>query len=203
MIPHEVLNLPWYKVATDLFEINKDVYVLIVDYSSNVFEISKLPDTRSHTVISYMKSHFGRYGIPLIVISDNGPQFASKEFAEFAKKYQFQHITSSLYNPQSNELAELSVQTTKKLVKKAEADHADPYLALLAHRNTPTNEMLGSRAQRLMSRRTRTILPTSKELLKPQVVKNVKEKINEERTKQKSYYVLSRSRHTKTITIAK
>ncbi|XP_035221250.1 uncharacterized protein K02A2.6-like [Stegodyphus dumicola] len=175
MIPHEIPNLPWYKVATDLFEINKDVYLLIVDYYSNFFEISKLPDTRSQTVISYMKSHFARYIIPLIVISDNGPQFSSKEFAEFAKKYQFKHITSSPYHPQSNGLAERSVQTAKKLLKKAQADHADPYLALLAHRNTPTNEMLGSPAQRLMSRRTRTILPASEELLKPQVVKNVKE----------------------------
>ncbi|XP_035223960.1 uncharacterized protein K02A2.6-like [Stegodyphus dumicola] len=142
-----------------------------------------------------MKSHFARYGIPLIVISDNGPQFASKEFAEFAKKYQFKHITSSPYHPQSNGLAERSVQTAKKLLKKAQADHADPYLALLAHRNTPTNEMLGSPAQRLMSRRTRTILPTSEELLKPQVVKNVKEKINQERTKQKSCY----DHHTETL----
>ncbi|XP_035211503.1 uncharacterized protein K02A2.6-like [Stegodyphus dumicola] len=173
MIPHEIPNLPWYKVATDLFEVNKNVYLLIVDYYSNFFEISKLPDTRSQTVISYMKSHFARYSIPLIVISDNGPQFASKEFAN---KYQFKHITSSPYHPQSNGLAERSVQTAKKLLKKAQADHADPYLALLAHRNTPTNEMLGSPAQRLMSRRTRTILPTSEELLKPQLVKNVKEK---------------------------
>ncbi|XP_035212387.1 uncharacterized protein K02A2.6-like, partial [Stegodyphus dumicola] len=144
-----------------------------------LFEISKLPDTRSQTVISSMKSHFARYGIPLIVISDYGPQFASKEFAEFAKKYQFKHITSSSYHPRSNGLAERSVQTAKKLLKKAQADHVDPYLALLAHRNTPTNEMLGSPAQRLMSRRTRTILPTSEELLKPQ----------------KSYY----DRHTKTL----
>ncbi|XP_035232999.1 uncharacterized protein K02A2.6-like [Stegodyphus dumicola] len=119
MIPHEIPNLPWYKVATDLFEINKDVYLLIVDYYSNFFEISKLPDTRSQTVISYMKSHFARYGIPLIVISDNGPQFASKEFAEFAKKYQFKDITSRPYHPQSNGLAERSVQTAKKLLSSS------------------------------------------------------------------------------------
>ncbi|XP_035228815.1 uncharacterized protein LOC118200933, partial [Stegodyphus dumicola] len=50
---------------------------------------------------------------------------------------------------ESNRLAERSVQTAKKLLKKAQVDHVDHYLALLAHRNTPTNEMLGSPAQRL------------------------------------------------------
>lgn len=40
------------------------------------------------------------------VCSDNGPPFSSKSFAAFARKYDFQHVTSSPGYPQSNGLAE-------------------------------------------------------------------------------------------------
>ena len=46
-------------------------------------------------------------------------------------------------------------QTDKQLFKKAERDGEDPWLALLDHRNTPTEGLGTSPAQRLISRRTR------------------------------------------------
>lgn len=67
---------------------------------------------------------FARHGIPEIVISDHGPQYASKEYFKFASDYQFEHITSSPHYPQSNGEAERAVQTVKSLLKKK----GDPYL---------------------------------------------------------------------------
>lgn len=43
------------------------------------------------------------------------------------------------------------------------------HLALLDHRNTPTQGMSSSPAQRLMNRRTKTLLPATENLLRPQV----------------------------------
>ena len=51
--------------------------------------------------------------------------------------------------------------------QKAIAAKEDPYLALLAHRNTPSDGMTTSPTQRLFGRRTRTRLPTSSRLLDP------------------------------------
>ena len=45
---------------------------------------------------------------------------------------------------------------------------SDQYMALLDHRNTPTQGLDSSPVQRFMSRRTRTLIPTTAEL--PQVV---------------------------------
>lgn len=72
-------------------------------------------------VIEYNKSIFSGHGIPEIVTSDNGPKFSSKQFAEFAQHYNFQHITSKI-------TGKLRVkQTIKSRFKKAE----DPSMAML------------------------------------------------------------------------
>ena len=78
--------------------------------------------------INHTKSIFARYGIPETVISDNGPQFSSEAYAQFAREYGFKHATSSPNHPQGNGEAERGVQTIKNLLKK----EGDPYLAFTA-----------------------------------------------------------------------
>ena len=77
--------------------------------------------------------HICMNGIPEVVVSDNGPQFAAEAFEEFAQVYSFEHVTSSPYFPQSNGEAERAVKTIKDLLKK----EGDPYLSLLSYRSTP------------------------------------------------------------------
>ena len=102
LIPSTLPCLPWQKVAMDIFEWKKASYVLIVDYYSRYIEIAKLSRLTSTEVIIHIKSIFTRHGIPETVISDNGPQFSSHEFSQFASKYCFDHVTSNPYFPQSN-----------------------------------------------------------------------------------------------------
>ena len=74
MIPSQLPNRPWEKEAKDLFTWDKSEYLIVVDYHSRFFEVAKLPDTRSHTVITHIKSAFARHRISSEVISDNGPR---------------------------------------------------------------------------------------------------------------------------------
>ena len=67
-------------------------------------------------------------------------------------------------------MAEKAVQTVKNLLKKAIHDKQDPYIALVDYRNTPVSDTLGSPAQRLMSRRTKTLIPTTEKLLQPKTI---------------------------------
>ena len=149
---HEVPAKPWQKVGADLFHFKDNDYLIVVDYFSNFPEVALLKGTTSSTVITHMKSIFARHGIPEIVISDNGPQFASKEFAEFAAKLEFSHITSSPRYPKANGMAERAVQTIKKLLEKADMNNEDPYLAVLAHRSCPDPNGDPSPAEKLMNR---------------------------------------------------
>ena len=165
LILHEQPSRPWQKVATDLFSLQGRNYLLTVDYFSNFFEIDFLPDTTSEYVISKIKHHFARHGIPSLVISDGGPQYTSKQFKTFSEKYGFEHVTSSPGNSQSNGCAEAHVKIAKRIMKKSLLAKEDPYLGLLNWRNTPTEGLDSSPVQRLFGRRTMTTLPTTEQLL--------------------------------------
>lgn len=78
-----------------------------------------------------MKDVFARYGIPDVLVTDNGAQFASAEFAAFAETWSFEHHTLSPGYPQSNGKAENAVQTVKRLFTKYKASGQSEYLALL------------------------------------------------------------------------
>lgn len=143
---------------------------MIADYFSNFFEVDYLITTTATAVIQKLTAQFSRHGIPDIVFSDNGPQFACAEFKKFSRDWEFEHATSSLRYPQANGKVENAVKTCKMLMKKAALSKTDIYLALLAFRNTPSEGVSVSPAQKLFSRRTRNRLPTTAELLMPQVI---------------------------------
>ena len=115
----------------------------------------------SHNVIKEMKAVFARYGNPDVLITDNGPQFTSAEFAVFAKTWMFQHTTSSPYHPQSNGKAHNAVKTVKRLSTKCRESGQLEFLALLDWLNTPTEGVGTSPAQRLMGRRCCCVISTS------------------------------------------
>ena len=112
-----------------------------------------------------MKAVFARYGIPDVLVTDKGHQFASTEFAVFAKTWMFKHTTSSPYHPQSNRKAENAVKTVKRLFTKSKESGQSEFLALLDWCNTPSEGIGLSPAQRLMERRCKTLLPDAGTLL--------------------------------------
>uniref|UniRef100_A0A3Q0QWP2 Integrase catalytic domain-containing protein n=1 Tax=Amphilophus citrinellus TaxID=61819 RepID=A0A3Q0QWP2_AMPCI len=131
MLSQEIPDNQWQTVATDLFTWNSDTYIVICDYLSRYFEIKCLHNTTISAVIHKMKGVFARHGIPEKV----RPCYNSRDFSQFAKRWGFQHITSSPCYPQSNGIAEKTVQTAKRILTKAREDGKDPYLEFLEYRN--------------------------------------------------------------------
>lgn len=97
-----------------------------MDYYSDFVEVSPLRETASAAIIKFMRVQFSRHGIPDVLVTDNGPQFASRVFAEFEKQWAFLRVTSSPYHPRSNGEAESDVKVVKGLFKKALEDKKDP-----------------------------------------------------------------------------
>lgn len=188
LISKEVPEYPFQIVATDLFTHKSREFLLIVDSYSGFFDFRLLKHTTSSEIINHLKSWFATHGIPEKLESDNGPQYNSKEFRQFASTWDFEHSTSSPKFPQSNGLAERFVQTAKNILRKCNRDDTDINLALLMYRNTPRSDTLGSPNQRLMSRNTRFPVTMINEQLKPQIVHDVQRNLQQLRDKQKQYY---------------
>ncbi|CAK1599497.1 unnamed protein product [Parnassius mnemosyne] len=191
MIAVSIPNLPWSKIGTDIFQYGKKSYLIIVDYYSCFTEVALLHETNSKSVINVLRENFARYGIPDIAISDNGPQFSSREFKNFAVEWGFEHITSSPNYAQSNGKSERAVQTIKKILKKSIDSGSDFYLNLLSYRNTPRDN-LNSPAQLLMGRRLKCRLPVHPDLLKIGHVNNESQHkvMLDKQNKYKMYYDL-------------
>ena len=90
--------------------------MLVVDYFSRFPEVIKLTSTTSASVITVLKLIFSRHGIPEVVHSDNGPQYISNEFMQFAQDYGFHQVMSSPHYAQSNGAVERIVQTIKGMI---------------------------------------------------------------------------------------
>ena len=161
-----VPTLPWQIISQDLFEFAQQPYLVTVDHFSDWIEVDKLQNTFSNTVIKCTKSHFARFGTPQICHTDNGSQFISKDFRDFSLKFGFKHTKSSPYHPKGNGRAEAAVKVAKNMLKKC----SDFDVAMLHYRNTPQQGHSYSPSQRLLNRRTRTLLPTSNQLLLPDLV---------------------------------
>ncbi|XP_037564184.1 uncharacterized protein K02A2.6-like [Dermacentor silvarum] len=153
---------PWEEVGVDLFHLNRLDYVLLMDYRLRFPEVISLRSTSAPAVINVIKSVFARHGIPRLVHSDNGPQFAARDFSAFAHSYGFRHVTSSPNFPQSNGEVEQMVRTIKDLLRNAD----DLYFALLAYRDAPGVDGM-SPAQLLMGRRLQTRVPKASHQLEP------------------------------------
>ena len=121
-------------------------------------------------------------------MSDNGPQFSAAEFAEFEDEWGFIHLTSSTGYPKSNGRAEAAVKAAKTMIKKSVKENKDQYAALLELRNTPVQSHGKSPSQMFFCRRTRGMLPTTKQMFKPTTPPDIRQKRAARNRSIKTYY---------------
>jgi hypothetical protein len=97
-------------------------------------------DVSKPLILVELRRMFAAYGLPVELVSDNGPQLVSEEFEIFLKRNGVKHTLSPTYHPASNGLAERNVQTFKQMLKKSNANlplkHRVSDL-LFQFRNTP------------------------------------------------------------------
>ena len=96
------------------------MFFMLVDAHSRWPEVVKMKSTTTKKTTEVMKTLFGSYRIPERVVSDNGPQFISDEFAKFMQQNYVKHIRSTPNHPSTNGLAEYLVQTFKRALQASE-----------------------------------------------------------------------------------
>ena len=129
--PLQVATLPsgpWKKVALDFAgefvaaPAHQRYLIVAVDYYSRWPEVAMCGSPTSAAVISFLTSLFDRFGLVEEVVSDNGVQFTSSEFADFLATHGIRHSRTALYAPQSNSEAERFNRVLKEGIRVSLAE---------------------------------------------------------------------------------
>ena len=80
------------------------VFILTtIDYFTKWAEAVPLKHLTNDQVSSFLENNiFSRFGLPLEIITDNGPAFISTKLTQFLAKLGVKNFTSSAYYPQGN-----------------------------------------------------------------------------------------------------
>jgi hypothetical protein len=107
-----------------------------------------------------MRALVHRFGIPKEIVSDNGTQFRSAEFAQFCKEFGIKQTFIPPFHPQCNGQAERFVDTFKRSMKKCKEEGTDWVQKMLfAYRTTPHSALNGRSPDELfLGRHIRTKL---------------------------------------------
>ena len=149
-------------------------YLVVIDAHSKWIEAYPMSSVTSTSTIEKLRILFAQFGLPNIIVSDNGANFTSAEFQAFCHNNGIKHVTSAPFHPSSNGLAERAVQTVKRgLAKMSQGSITDRLSRFLfRYRNTPLQLVGSSPAELLLGRRVRSLL----DQLKPNSLSQVEEK---------------------------
>ena len=115
------------------------MFLILIDAHSKWIEAFCVASATSNATIECLRQTFAQFGIPEMIVTDNGTCLVSAEFESFLKTNGVKHLTSAPYHPASNGLAERAVQIMKQGLKKVTQGSLNARLAkiLFAYRLTP------------------------------------------------------------------
>ena len=147
------------------------MFLVVVDTHSKLPEMIKMTSTTTEHTIEVLRTIFARLGLPEQLVSDNGPQFSSDEFAIVMRDNYITHKRGAPYHPSKNGSAERFVETFKKALKTSRSLSFQHRLDrfLLAYSNAPHAQTGQPPAVLLMGRRLRSRL----DVLKPDLQRKV------------------------------
>jgi transposase InsO family protein len=185
--PWEWPSRPWERIHIDFAgPFLNSMFLVIVDAYSKWPEVIPMKTTTSSQTVDVLRSVFARNGIPSQIVSDNGPQFTSEEFANFTRGNGIRHITSAPYHPSTNGLAGRFVQSFKMSLKSSRKEGGGVVKKLsnflMAYRNAPQCTTNESQETLFMGRN----LPSRLDLMKPDVRRKVEQKQCEMRERRNS-----------------
>ena len=175
---------PWRDLAIDLLGPlpTGESILVVVDYYSRYYEVDILKSTVASKVISSLEEMFAQHGLPESLMSDNGPQFISAEFAEYMVQQGIRHHKVTAKWPKGNGEVERQNSSLLKRLQIAHAEEKDwkreLNIYLAAYRALPHP------AEVLFGQKIRTKLP---ELSDVHVEQGVRDRDSEQKSKSKSY----------------
>ena len=161
MHPWDWPEHPWQRIHLDYAgPINGKMFLVVIDAHSKWMEVELVQSATAHATIEHLRMIFARFGLPEVMVTDNGTCFTSNEFQEFAQCNSIRHVRIAPYHPSSNGLAERAVQTFKLGLRKQLTGTLQAKLSrfLFHYRLTPNATTGVAPAELLLTRRPRSHL---------------------------------------------
>lgn len=167
MVRKNMPNGPWQEIAIDFLGPLPDgqTLLVVVDYYSRYIEVCEMTQTTSKETINQLSTIFSRFGVPLTLRADNGPQFNAncEEFQVFCEDLGLQLINTIPYWPQQNgevERQNRSILKRLKIAQQLGQDWRKVLSQFLLSYHATTHPTTGRAPSELMfGRRIRTKLP--------------------------------------------
>ena len=97
----------------------KKLLLVTTDYFNKWIEVDAFASIKYRDVTRFIwKNIICRFGIPISIVSDNGPQFDSRVYQDFFQELKIKNLYSTPRYPQSNGQAEASNKTLLTALKK-------------------------------------------------------------------------------------
>ena len=125
-------NFPFEKVSMDISgpygetPRGNQYIVSFVDWLTNWPEAYAIPDKKAQTVSELILTKiFPRYGSPVQLVTDNGPENVNRIMKEALECLSVNHVTTSPYPPQSNAKVERFHKTLADILSKLVRDNEE------------------------------------------------------------------------------
>ena len=126
--PMSVLNIDTVGPLKESFGGLKYV-VVIIDMFTRFVELYAVPDASAKAAVNAMLQHFGRYGCPRTILSDNGSQYVNDLVAKFLDMAGTEHNRTLAYSKEENGIVE---RANKEFMR-----HLRALLQSVDHRSWP------------------------------------------------------------------
>ena len=133
------------------------MYLIVVDAHSKWMETAIVNSATTAATIEKLRSMFATYGLPEILVSDNGTMFTSLDFENFMNRNGIHHIRTAPYHPSSNGQVKRAVQIFKEGMERFTTGTLETRVSrfLFHYRNTPHTTTGVTPAELMMGRQLR------------------------------------------------
>ena len=175
---------PWERIHIDFAgPIFEHTFLIIVDAHSKWMEVYPLKTTNTTKTIECLRDCFSRFGLPIVLVSDNGSQFTSHEFETFIQSNGIKHKTCAPFKPSSNGQAERYVYTLKQSLRSMQ-DYPGTIQQkvstfLMHYRKAPNATTMHSPAMLFLKREIRTRIDLAVPDLRGRVQENIRKGVYE------------------------
>lgn len=115
--PFETIAIDiWGKLTTT--DLGNRYVLVIIDHHTRWVELTPLGRITAESVAdTVFDKWISRWGVPRLIVSDNGPQFISSLYDNLCNKYQIRKILTSPFNPRGNSVVESYMRSLKNTVR--------------------------------------------------------------------------------------